>query len=73
MTDNFKPDRDPEKRICKFCGKSDASRWDGGMGGIICHTNKPWETLKAAQYCCIECDPRHKWFDLEEEDFESST
>jgi len=67
---NFKPVRDPAQRICKFCGKPNATKWDGGLGGVICWTNKPWETLTAAQYCCEECDSRNKWFDLTNEDFE---
>lgn len=67
----FKPERDPAKRLCKFCKSPDAPRWDGGMGGMICHANGRMTPITAAQYCCYKCDPYHKWFDLDEEDFES--
>lgn len=67
---NFRPEKDPEKRICTFCGKPDSPRWDGGIGGMICRTNPPrLEPLTAALYACYECDSDHNWFDLEEEDF----
>lgn len=67
---NFKPERDPAKRKCKACGAPGATRWDGGMGGLLCRADGTMTPIAAAQYICVDCDSRHKWFDLEDEDFE---
>lgn len=68
MSQNYKPMRDPRARVCKFCGATGATRWDGGIGGMVCAGSR-LQPIVAPQYCCEACDPRHKWFDLDESDF----
>ena len=66
----FKPVRNPDKRHCAFCRKAGATRWDGG---VQYHTIRDGKLIPVPgpQYCCTDCDVRHKWFDLSEEDYET--
>lgn len=68
----YKPSKDPDKRVCVFCKKEDATRWDGGFQFHTVRDGKLVPVI-GPQYCCIDCDTRHKWFDLDEEDYETET
>jgi hypothetical protein len=65
------PDSDPAKRICRYCKKPGAQKWDGGET-----SHYRWNAATQAselvihiEYCCVDCDINNKWFGLSEEDF----